>query len=74
MPAGWSYYGCISESYYGRLLGGFAFSSPSLTPLLCMTECQKRGFTISGMEFGDEVSLGKAHHAEFVLMSVLLRQ
>ena len=56
IPAGWNYHGCISESWYERLLQGFAFSSSRLTPLLCLNECQKQGFVFAGMEDADEVS------------------
>lgn len=54
VPAGWTYFGCVSESSDERLLQGFAFSSSTLSPLLCLTECQELGYTWGGMEYGDE--------------------
>lgn len=56
IPSGWSYFGCVAESSDERLLQGFAFSSSTLSPLLCLTECEKLGYTWGGMEYGDEVS------------------
>ncbi|WVQ62263.1 uncharacterized protein L199_000402 [Kwoniella botswanensis] len=58
LPAGWSYFGCVSESWEERLLQGFAFSSSSLTPLLCVTQCTKLGYTFAATEFGDECYCG----------------
>ncbi|WVO19777.1 uncharacterized protein IAS62_001067 [Cryptococcus decagattii] len=58
LPEGWSSFGCIAESYDERLLQGFAFSSSSLTPLLCVTECAKLGYTMAGTEYGDECYCG----------------
>ncbi|WVR05826.1 hypothetical protein IAU60_002851 [Kwoniella sp. DSM 27419] len=58
LPAGWAYFGCVSESYDERLLSGFAFSSSELTPLLCVTQCTKMGYAWAGTEFGDECYCG----------------
>ncbi|RSH78984.1 uncharacterized protein EHS24_001910 [Apiotrichum porosum] len=54
LPDGWTYEGCVTESSGQRLLQGFAFSSSSNSPTLCLTECAKRGYTIAGTEYGDE--------------------
>lgn len=54
LPDGWSYEGCINESWGVRVLNGFSFSSQANTPLLCITNCAKRGFKLAGTEFGDE--------------------
>ncbi|KAL1412022.1 hypothetical protein Q8F55_003019 [Vanrija albida] len=54
LPAGWSYEGCITESWGVRVLSGFSFSSQANSPLLCITNCAKRGFRLAGTEFGDE--------------------
>ncbi|WVQ85464.1 hypothetical protein IAT38_007629 [Cryptococcus sp. DSM 104549] len=62
LPDGWSTFGCVAESYDERLLQGFAFSSSSLTPLLCVNECAKLGYTMAATEFGDECYCG----SEFV--------
>jgi hypothetical protein len=56
IPQGWSYEGCAEESWNERLLQGFAYSSPSLTPLQCLTLCASGGYTFAGMEYGQEVS------------------
>ena len=56
MPADWKALGCMNESYGQRLLAGTAFSSTSMTPMLCMTQCQKSGFKYAGTEYTDEVS------------------
>ncbi|WRT64077.1 uncharacterized protein IL334_001005 [Kwoniella shivajii] len=58
LPAGWSSFGCVMESMDERLLQGFAFSSSSLTPLLCVTQCTKLGYTYAATEFGDECYCG----------------
>ncbi|OWZ54809.1 glucan endo-1,3-alpha-glucosidase agn1 [Cryptococcus neoformans c45] len=58
LPDGWSTFGCVAESYDERLLQGFAFSSSSLTPLLCVTQCTKLGYTMAGTEYGDECYCG----------------
>ncbi|WVQ97182.1 hypothetical protein IAU59_004292 [Kwoniella sp. CBS 9459] len=60
LPAGWTYFGCVTESQDERLLQGFAFSSESLTPLLCVTQCTKLGYTFAGTEYGDECYCGDA--------------
>ena len=57
LPTGWTYFGCVTESYNERLLEGFAFSSFVLTPEMCLNQCSKMGFTMAGTEYGDEVSL-----------------
>lgn len=54
LPSGWSTAGCVTESSNQRLLQGFAFHSKSNTPMMCLNECAKRGFTIAGTEYGDE--------------------
>lgn len=56
LPGGWSYFGCVDESSYQRLLQGLGFTSTSMTPTLCLDTCHKGGFTIAGTEYGDEVS------------------
>ena len=56
MPSGWTYFACVDESYNERLLQGFSYHSSSVTPLACVTECGKMGYTIAGTEYGDEVS------------------
>ncbi|KAK8865867.1 hypothetical protein IAR55_001015 [Kwoniella newhampshirensis] len=58
LPSGWSYFGCVAESNSQRLLQGFAFSSSTLTPLLCVNECTKLGFSMAGTEYGDECYCG----------------
>ncbi|TXT07365.1 hypothetical protein VHUM_03085 [Vanrija humicola] len=54
LPEGWSYAGCVNESWGQRLLSGFSFSSQANDPLVCITNCAKRGFKLAGTEFGDE--------------------
>ncbi|WVQ71228.1 hypothetical protein IAR50_000753 [Cryptococcus sp. DSM 104548] len=61
LPDGWSVFGCVAESTDERLLQGFAFSSSSLTPLLCVTECTKLGYTMAGTEYGDECYCADAY-------------
>ncbi|WWD17948.1 hypothetical protein CI109_102393 [Kwoniella shandongensis] len=58
LPSGWSYFGCVAESNSQRLLQGFAFSSSTLTPLLCVNECTKLGYSMAGTEYGDECYCG----------------
>lgn len=54
LPTGWSYVGCVAESYDQRLLSGFGFSSSSMTPLMCLTQCNKLGYSLAGTEYSDE--------------------
>jgi len=56
MPADWTSMGCMNESWNQRLLEGSSFSSNKMTPTLCMTQCQKRGFQYAGTQYVDEVS------------------
>ncbi|WWC86171.1 uncharacterized protein L201_001044 [Kwoniella dendrophila CBS 6074] len=58
LPSGWSYFGCVSESWEERLLQGFAYSSSAQTPLLCVTQCTKLGYTYAATEYGDECYCG----------------
>ncbi|WWC66431.1 uncharacterized protein I206_100333 [Kwoniella pini CBS 10737] len=58
LPSGWSYFGCVGESWDERLLQGFAFSSSALSPLLCVTQCTKLGYTFAATEYGDECYCG----------------
>lgn len=58
IPSGWSYFGCVDESWNERLLQGFAYSSASLTPLQCLTLCSSGGYTYAGLEYGDECYCG----------------
>lgn len=45
----------MTESYGQRLLAGTGFSSSNMSPMLCMTQCQKLGFSYAGTEYTDEV-------------------
>ena len=53
--AGWTYVGCVNESYNQRLLEGFSFISESLTPLMCLDQCSKLGYAMGATEYADEV-------------------
>jgi hypothetical protein len=50
-PAGWSSYGCMTEATSGRALSKYSFSSSSMTPQLCMTTCQSKGYSLAGTEY-----------------------
>jgi hypothetical protein len=74
IPAGWTSVGCVDESWDERLLQGTSFSSSSMTPTLCLTQCQKLGFTYGGTEFGDEVGPSVRTEEHFADHVVLLRR
>lgn len=71
IPAGWTSVGCVDESWDERLLQGTSFSSSSMTPTLCLTQCQKLGFTYGGTEFGDEVGPSIRSEAQKVILMTM---
>jgi hypothetical protein len=73
MPPDWQALGCKTESYGQRLLAGTSFTSAVMTPMLCMTQCQKLGFQYAATEYVDEVGLAD-YLPRQVLIPVLLRQ
>ncbi|KAL7419434.1 hypothetical protein Q5752_006272 [Cryptotrichosporon argae] len=64
LPAGWTAMGCVSESWDARLLDSFSFSSLENTPVLCIDECAKRGYSLAGTEYGDECYCADAFNGD----------
>jgi hypothetical protein len=54
IPPNWSAVGCIAEAVNGRALEGYSFSAPNMTRGMCAAECGRRGFPLSGSQFGIE--------------------
>lgn len=57
-PAGtnsgnWTAAGCVSDAA-ARALTGYMFSSPDMTVDKCTSACSSKGFSMAGIEYGDE--------------------
>lgn len=54
LPTGWTDLGCVTEGTTARTLASYSFYASSVTPETCMAVCKQQGYTIAGVEFGDE--------------------
>lgn len=52
LPTGWSETGCMTEVSGDRALRGYTFAADNMTPKICLTECQSRGYKLAGAEYG----------------------
>jgi hypothetical protein len=51
----WSNVGCLQDFYPDtRILQGYSFTSNSMTPQLCKSTCQAKGFIYAGVEYAGE--------------------
>ncbi|ORY86870.1 hypothetical protein BCR37DRAFT_376149 [Protomyces lactucae-debilis] len=51
----WSSVGCLQDFYPNtRTLQGYSVTSNSMTPQVCMSTCQAKGFTYAGVEYSGE--------------------
>ena len=63
VPATWSYQGCYSDTSSARSLAvGVSGNSVSMTA--CLAQCQSRGYTLGGVEYGQECWCGNALNAK----------
>ncbi|EKM57698.1 uncharacterized protein PHACADRAFT_251488 [Phanerochaete carnosa HHB-10118-sp] len=53
----WTSAGCVQDGS-ARALTGYSFTSSSLTTAMCQTTCAQKGFTMAGIEYGDECYCG----------------
>jgi hypothetical protein len=51
-PSGWK--GCYQEGANSRALGGYTFSSSSMTSALCRKACAFRGYALAGTEYSSQ--------------------
>jgi hypothetical protein len=51
LPAGWSENGCMTEATNNRALSSYSFTSSSMTPQLCISTCQAKGYVYAGAEY-----------------------
>jgi hypothetical protein len=51
---GWYYYGCLTDTRTNRTVARRTLLSQPLTAASCMAACQAGGFTVSGLEYGNE--------------------
>ena len=55
-PAGWQNLGCYTDSTGARSLNTTLYLVGAMTVELCTSNCKAQGFTLSGVEYADEVS------------------
>lgn len=60
LPSGWSDVGCIAEGTNGRALTAVSTTSPNMSLPFCANFCQSKGFSLAGVEFGDECYCGNS--------------
>ena len=60
LTPGWTDLGCIAEGTNGRALTGASTTSPNMTRNFCAAFCGDKGFTLAGVEFGDECYCGNS--------------
>ncbi|CED83113.1 beta-1,6-N-acetylglucosaminyltransferase, contains WSC domain [Phaffia rhodozyma] len=60
LATGWSSLGCVTEGKNVRTLSGYAYYAGSVTPETCMANCLQKGYTIAGVEWGDECYCGNS--------------
>lgn len=58
LPTGWTYNSCRVEGRNGRALTGHTFTSNQMTRDLCINACASKGFTLAGVEYGEECYCG----------------
>ena len=56
-PAGWQNLGCYTDSTGARSLNTTLYLAGAMTVELCTSNCKAQGFTLSGVEYADEVSV-----------------
>ena len=49
----WSAAGCVQDGP-ARALTGYSFTSSSMTTAMCQSTCALKGFTMAGIEYGQE--------------------
>ena len=60
LPSGWTDTGCIAEGTNGRALTGASTTSSNMSLAYCANFCQSKGFSLAGVEFGDECYCGNS--------------
>lgn len=57
----WELEGCYEELREGRAITGFVFTdSKAMRPGLCVRECERRGYSVAGVEYGVECWCGNS--------------
>ena len=60
LPSGWTAKGCYTEATNSRALTSLFISDPKMTPLLCMTTCQQKGYMYAGVEYASQCFCGNS--------------
>ncbi|KAI0692895.1 hypothetical protein BC835DRAFT_1276877 [Cytidiella melzeri] len=60
LPSGWGKVGCIAEGTSGRALSAASTTMSNMTTAGCVAFCTSKGFSIAGVEFGDECYCGNS--------------
>lgn len=58
LPSGWAAASCRTEATNGRALTGATTSGKQTTVESCVNFCVGKGFSIAGVEYGQEWSVG----------------
>ena len=58
LPTGWSNLATYTDSTAGRTLGGYQFSSSSMTQDLCVSTCNGKGYKYAGVEYASQCFCG----------------
>ena len=60
LPSGWTYRGCYVDNKNGRILINAQPASNTMTNEKCVAACQTAGYSVAGMEYGQECYCGNA--------------
>lgn len=55
----WTSAGCVQDGA-ARALTGYSFTSKSMTTALCQSTCAQKGFSMAGIEYGQECYCGNS--------------
>jgi hypothetical protein len=56
-PNGWNYYGCWTDEG-DRQLGGASYHTDTMTPAVCISFCQSKGYSFAGVKYSRECFCG----------------
>ncbi|KAF9516439.1 hypothetical protein BS47DRAFT_1441245, partial [Hydnum rufescens UP504] len=54
LPSGWSALGCYTDAVSNRALASFSNSSSTNTPNSCIANCVSLGYSLAGVEYGQQ--------------------
>ena len=62
LPGSWTYKGCITEGANARVFKYQIVDATGTTATSCLTQCQKFGFMVGAIEYGQECCQLATHY------------